>query len=119
MSTYRSVGVVIPVVTSAYRYNDGEPAEISVFRYLDGNLGLAVEDEYIPTTVSVNLLPDVDIGPNQVFIKDYGEGAGVTDCLVASGVAEIIRPVTIGFGTGYQVRLLFDAETVYPRPDNT
>lgn len=119
MSTYRSVGVAIPVVTEAYPYNNGEPAEISVFRYLDGNLGLAVEDEYIPTSVSVNLLPNVDIGPNQVFIKDYGEGAGVTECLVTSGVAEIIRPVTIGFGTGYQVRLLFDAETVYPRPDNT
>lgn len=95
----------VKVYSDSYDYG---VVDLFVATYHDGSTALAVSEEYGPEVVSVNL-GDYGMSPgdNCVFVKNYSPHVGLADSLVEAGVAEIVRPVKFGFGTGFEIRLLF------------
>jgi hypothetical protein len=66
-------------------------------KYMDGSPALLLEDEIL----SINLA-GYDLRPDEgcVFVKNYSEHEGLPDALVAAGIAEKVREVSIGnFGS--------------------
>lgn len=112
---FKPTPLAAKVFTDNYQYNGGQKAMLFVFRYMNGALGLAVDEEFGPEAISINL-PDQVAGENCVFIKDYSEHEGLIKSLVAGNVGTVVRPVGIGWGSGHCLRLSFDAEAIYPMP---
>lgn len=105
----------IVLKTPHYAYNEGNPTNLYIARYTDNNLALIVMDSdegmNIPTTISVNLTNEI-AGDGNVFIKDYSEHEDLTEALFDLGIIQAVRPVVIGFGTGYEVKLLGELPAV-------
>jgi hypothetical protein len=67
-------------------------------RYPNGRVALQLVDEEGPMAVATVNVPEADLGPDEVCIKDYAENAGVLDLLVLMGVVEPTgRHIPIGF----------------------
>lgn len=80
--------------------------DVFVTRYFDGNLGLAISEEYGTEVISTNISGyGFYPGKNCVFVKDYSEHKGIVKSLVASGIGEIVRAIPIGYGNGFEFRL--------------
>lgn len=79
--------------------------------YRDGRLALELVDPFNGTrlvTASVNV-PEVELAPDEIALKDYSENTGVLDALVRGGVVAVTeRAVRTGFVTLPVVRLLSD-----------
>ena len=102
----------VAVKTLSWNYGT---VDVFVTRYIDNSLALAITEEYGQNVISTNLGGyGMTPGENCVFIKDYSEHEGLTDAIVEAGIATVVRPVAIGFGSGYEVHLNFDAETLFP-----
>lgn len=103
----------IKVSARYYDYNNGEPTTLYRGSYLDGTPALLVDDydedidDIDQQTLSVNLAAyKMFPAPGNVFLADFSEHEGLTKNLVKAGVVEIVRPVRIGMGSGYEVKLL-------------
>jgi hypothetical protein len=68
-----------------------EAVSLSFTRYRNNDalaiILTAVDDGQPYMTASVNR-PDIPLAPNQVFIKDYDENAGITGVLIHNGIIE-------------------------------
>lgn len=81
---------------------------LSLNEYLDGQIALILDadEDYIGERVSVNLA-GYNMYPKYgcVFIPDYAEHEGMAQGLEAQGAVKILRPITFGMGTGFEVKL--------------
>ena len=76
-------------------------------RYPNGRVALQLVDEDGPVVVATVNVPEADLGPDEVCIKDYAENAGVLDLLVLMGVvAPTGRRIPTGFVDVPVARLL-------------
>jgi hypothetical protein len=69
-------------------------------RYGNGRPAIKLVDEFdgSPTAVASVNLPEEELGPDEIFIKDHGENEGMAKALALAGiVGEPIRYVQSGF----------------------
>lgn len=80
---------------------NGEELVVRIGKYQNGRVSIAlVDQESMPyATASVNI-PDADLGPGEVAIKDYSENTGILAMLIDAGiVVDTGRKIGTGFVT--------------------
>ncbi len=67
-------------------------------RYSNGRVAMQLVDEEGPVATATVNVPEADLGPDEVCIKDYGENAGVLDLLV---LMDVVVPTGRRILTGF------------------
>lgn len=62
--------------------------EVSTSHYKNGRVALLLSEDGQPITVATVNLPDEDLKPNEVAIKNYSENEGILDALIEAGIVE-------------------------------
>ncbi len=76
-------------------------------RYPNGRVAIQLVNEEGPVATATVNVPEAELGPDEVCIKDYAENAGVLDLLVMMGVATPTgRCVPVGHTEAPVARLL-------------
>lgn len=77
-------------------------------RYPDGTPALVIGSGHDMEILSINLSQSGQVPPdeNHVFVKDYSEHEGLADELERQGIVKKIRPVSIGYGSGWLVEVV-------------
>ena len=91
--------------------------ELHPHEYDNGRLALCLRDSTTgePIAVATVNLPDRELGPNQIFIKNYSENAGIAEALEAAQVVKLIETINLP-PFGAQVVL---AELIHPELQET
>ena len=77
------------------KYSD-EEVSVSFRRYGNGRIGINfIDHEGVPHATGTVNVPEVDLAPNEVIIKDYSENEGVEASLVAAGIIEVTERVVL------------------------
>lgn len=89
--------------------HQGRPCGVELGRYGNGRTAVCLYDRETNephATATINL-PDESIAPDEVFIKDYSENAGMLAALETAGlVAPTGREVRTGYVSAPVVKLL-------------
>ncbi len=96
-------------------YYEYKNAKLLVARYaFDGTIALYMsEPNQAPEPITVNLSEWGFVAPaNHVFVKNYSGLEGLAEGLEKAGLATKVKTVMFGFGSGYLMKLSFDAETL-------
>ena len=88
----------------AETYYDGRPALAALLVWDEAGMEYP-EEEILSTNV-----PTVHVPEGHVVIKDYSEHEGLARALEAANVVTRVKPVVIGFGSGWLVKI--NEETV-------
>jgi hypothetical protein len=74
---------------STMRFREWQ-CDVQVARYPNGRTGLLLVDPKTGESVAVATvnLPDEDLEPGQVFIKDYSENSGMLEALEKAGIVK-------------------------------
>jgi len=76
-----------------------EDVQVVFRKYGNGRIGITLVDmDGVPFATGTVNVPEVDLAPDEVIIKDYSENAGIEAALEAAGLIEITeRMVQAGF----------------------
>ncbi len=78
------------------------PCDVVVTKYHNGRNAIELVDTYDGSRVAIATvnLPDIELGPDEVIIRNYSEAEGMLDVLLEADVIELTgRTVTSGFAT--------------------
>jgi hypothetical protein len=76
--------------------HNGNECEVVLAKYADGNTAIRLTQDGMPyATVTIND-PHLELAEDEVLIKNYSEGAGMVDALVAAGAVEKQDEILIG-----------------------
>lgn len=75
----------------------GEDCTVELSTYANGRTAVKlVSSTGEPWCVASTNLPDLPLGPNEVFIKDYSENKGVLSALCIAKVVQVLEYIEIG-----------------------
>ncbi len=81
------------------KYGEYDNCSLHFFKYINGQQGLAIQDEYGHSLINVTkYLFGQLISKNQILIKNYSENEGILKCLIEQG---IIADTSITVQSGY------------------
>ncbi len=69
------------------KYGEYDNCSLHFFKYINGQQGLAIQDEYGHPLINVTkYLFGHLIGKNQILVKNYSENEDILDCLIEQGI---------------------------------
>ena len=78
----------------------GFECEVHKITYNNGRVGLQLNDiiDGCPIATATINMPEIELAPDEVIIKDYSDNTGMTEVLVQGGVIELTNRKAM---TGY------------------
>lgn len=96
----------LKVYTVKMKYGEPIVGTIRTAQYGDGSLAVQIWDGEGPETLSINLISYGLRAPEgHMFVKNYSEHEGLPDAIQEAGIATKIREVSIGYGSGWLMKL--------------